>query len=132
MTEFQLKRVKRLALKSIINWIIQVIGRKWMTDVSHMNSNLMGTSRFKVNLKKRKVVFCFQALIMSNSRFAVLKINVAFNHRIGHTADWRSNCTAFMSDSLNNGEIGAANLPVSHLDGKDSGAERVFCKNQCP
>ena len=87
---------------------------------------------FQGESQEEKGCFLFQALIMSNSRFAVLKINVAFNHRIGHTADWRSNCTAFMSDSLNNGEIGAANLPVSHLDGKDSGAERVFLQESMP
>ena len=82
MPESQLKRMQWLALKGVINRMIQVIGRKWVADISHMNPDLMGASCFKMDFKKRMTVSDIQSLVVSNSRFSSFKIHMAFYYGI--------------------------------------------------
>ena len=87
MPESQLKRMQWLALKGVINRMIQVIGRKWVADISHMNPDLMGASCFEMDFKKRMTVPDIQSLVVSNSRFSSFKIYMTFYHRIIDTGN---------------------------------------------
>ena len=87
MPESQLKRMQWLTFKGVINRMIQIIGRKWVSDISHMNPDLMGTSCFKMDFKKRMTVPDIQSLVVSNSRFSFFKIYMTFYHRIIDTGD---------------------------------------------
>ena len=52
MCKIQLERVKWLSFEVIIDRIVEIVSRKRMADISHMDTNLMGPSCFQMKLCK--------------------------------------------------------------------------------
>ena len=44
--------MQRLAFESIVYRIIQIISGEWMSNITHVYTNLMGTSGFEMDFKK--------------------------------------------------------------------------------
>ena len=80
MPEIKLERMQRLSFEMVIDRMVEIICREWMSDVSHMHPNLMGAPGFKMNFQKRMFVFDFQSFIVSDSRFSAKKVYMPFNN----------------------------------------------------
>ena len=65
--------------------IIEKIADKGMSQILHMNPDLMGSSCFQVERKKRTSICTAQKAIMSDSTFAMLPVYHAFYGRTRFT-----------------------------------------------
>ena len=66
MTEIKLIRMQRLTAEAVVNRIIQIISRKRMTDITHMDSDLMCPPCFEMKLQQRIIVRYSKTLKVGN------------------------------------------------------------------
>ena len=131
MPEIKLERMQRLSLEAVIDRMVEIICREWMSDVSHMHPDLVGAACFQMDFQEGMVISDGKPLIMCDSGFSMFRIDLPLDHGIGNTSDRGRDCPGWRGDTADNCQIGAADLTVSHLRGKDRSAEGVFGKNQC-
>ena len=52
MPEIKLERMQRLSFEMVIDRMVEIICREWMSDVSPMHPDLVGAPRMQRNIQK--------------------------------------------------------------------------------
>ena len=104
--------------------VIQIIADERITNIFHMNTNLMGTAGFQMKRKQAVPIFTFLDLVMRNGRLTIFKINGSFNNGAGFSAKRRSDCSAVRHIvSFDDSQIFPVNFMTDSHIKKYSGAQ---------
>ena len=116
VAESQPIRVESLSFYAAVIRVVQIIARKGMTDVAHMNPDLMCASCFQLQQYKRLGTVIIQSAVMCYCTFPVSKIDLPQDCRITGSCNRCIDRAAFWDFSCGNGKILTVNLPFcAHL-----------------
>ena len=119
MGKFKLERVEGLAGDPVVNRIVKIISGKGMPDILHVNPDLVGTPCFQMKLCQRKLFAQSKPFLVGDCTFSGFKINFPFDGRTFHPGNGSVYGAFCGQDSFYESKIGAPDLPVCHLLGKN-------------
>lgn len=79
--------MQRLSFEMVIDRMVEIICREWMSDVSHMHPDLVGASCFQMDLQEGMIISDSEPFIMCDSGFSMFRIDLPLDHGIGNTSD---------------------------------------------
>ena len=115
MTEIQLKRMEGLPAEAGIIRAVEIIRRKGISQISHVDPDLMGAACFQMDLKKSVPIFYGKALKMGYRGFSACEIYPPFYQRTGSTSYGSGNTSLKGRDPSDHGEVSPADLSCFHL-----------------
>ena len=130
MFKIQLPGMQRLSGKTAVIRVVKKITRKRMSDVFHVDPDLMGASRFQTKLCERIAVPECETSEMGDCFFTVLIIDLPLNGGTRTAPDRSADGSALGESAGHDGQIGTVNLPVDHLLIQNGGAVGIFSQNQ--
>ena len=130
MFKFQLPGMQRLSGKTAVILVVEKITRKGMSDVFHVDADLMGASRFQAKLCERIAVPECETSKMCDCFFAGFIIDLPLNGGIGTAPDRSTDGSAFGKSAGHDGQIRTVNLPADHLLIQDGCTVWIFGQNQ--
>ena len=77
--EFHVVGVQSLTCHVLHVWVVQVVTNQWITEIFHMNTDLVGAAGLKTKRDKAVPIVFFYSMIMGDCRFAVFKIHCTLN-----------------------------------------------------
>lgn len=119
--------VKRLTGDELHVRIVEIISDKGMTDIFHMNTDLMGTACFENERDKAVPVFFFYHAVVGDRVFPVFLIDLPLDQGSPCPSDGRADRTLRRCDAASHyGEIFSCDFVAYCHAGKDTGTDHVL------
>ena len=110
--------------------MVEVISQKRITQIFHVNPDLMGASGFQVQLHQRKMVSRVQTFKMGDCFRAGLKIDLPLKNGVRFSGDGSADCAFRGADSLDQSQVGAPDPAFLYSRGQKGSAVGVFRQDQ--
>ncbi len=112
--------------------VIEAIPQKGVADGGHMNSDLVGTAGFQLQLQVGNIPLICQGTKMCDCRVPLQGIDAALNDRPGLSADGKGDGPLRGCLPLHQGPIGAMDLPPGHLSRQEGGTKGMTSQQEQP